>query len=131
MTTEPPATLQQPVVVTSNKVNTGPQVLKAAQIGQGKKISRKGKGVKPPEKGKKNVVKASTSSAMTSAGPSSNLRSKLPDKAKITTAMIQEITKELQAIEQESLKDEQDSEATQESDLEWEDSKNYLTDDEQ
>ena len=60
MTTEPPVTLQQPVVVTSNKVNTGPQVLKAAPIGQGKKISGRGKGVKPPKKGKKNVVKAST-----------------------------------------------------------------------
>ena len=117
-TTEPPVTLQQPVVVTSNKVNTGPQVLKAAPIGQGKKISGRGKGVKPPEKGKKNVVKASTSSATTLAGPSSNLRSKLHDKAKITAAMIQEITEELQAIEQESLKDEQDSEITQESDLE-------------
>ena len=42
MTTEPPVTLQQPVVVTSNKVNTGPQILKAAPIGQGKKISGKG-----------------------------------------------------------------------------------------
>ena len=37
---------------------------------------------------------------------------------------------ELQVIE-ESLKDEHDSEATQESDLEQEDSENYLTDDEQ
>ena len=45
--------------------------------------------------------------------------------------MIQEITEKLQAIDQESLKDEQVSGATQESDLEWEDSKNYLTDDEQ
>ena len=130
-TTESPITLQQPVVVTSNKMNTGPQVLKATPVGQGKKNSGKGKGVKPPKKGKKHVVKASTLSAATSAGPSSNLRSKLHDKAKITAAMIQEITEELQAIEQESLKDEQDSEATQESDLEWEDSKNYLTDDEQ
>ena len=57
-TTEPPITLQQPVVVTSNKVNTGPHVLKASPKGQGKKISGKGKGVKPPKKGKKNVVKA-------------------------------------------------------------------------
>ena len=81
MTTEPPITLQQPVVVTSNKVNTGPQVLKAAPVGQGKKNSGKGKGVKPPEKGKKNV-KASTSSAAASAGLSSNLRSKLHDKSK-------------------------------------------------
>ena len=117
-TTESPGALPQPVVVTSNKVNPGPQVLKAAPIRQGKKISGKEKGVKPPEKGKKNVVKASTSSAMTLAGPSSNLRSKLQDKAKFTAAMIQEITEELQAIEEESLKDEHDSEATQECDLE-------------
>ena len=130
MTTELPITLQQPVVVTSNKVNTGPQVLKAAPKGQGKKINGKGKGVKPPKKGKKNVVKASTSSATTSAGPSSNLRGKLHDIAKITAAMIQEITEELQAIEQESVKDEQDSDITQEGDLEQEDSENDLTDDE-
>ena len=50
---------------------------------------------------------------MTSAGPSSNLRSKL-HKAKVTAAMIQELMEELQAIDQESLNDEQDSEATQE-----------------
>ena len=59
-----------------------------------------------------------TSSATTLAGPSSNLRSKLHDKAKITAAMIKEITEELQAIEQESLKDEHDSDVAQESDLE-------------
>ena len=58
MTTEPPVILQQPVVVTSNEVNPGPQVFKAAPIWQGKKVSGKGKGVKPPKKGKKNVVKA-------------------------------------------------------------------------
>ena len=78
----------------------------------------KGKVLSHPKKGKKNVAKASTSSATTLAGPSSDLRSKLHDKAKITAAMIQEIAEELQAIEQESLKDEQDSEITQESDLE-------------
>ena len=38
---------------------------------------------------------------------------------------------ELQVIEEVSLKDEHDSEATQESDLEQEDSDNYLTDDDQ
>ena len=38
---------------------------------------------------------------------------------------------ELQAIDQESLNDEQDSEATQERDLEQEDSGNCLTDDEE
>ena len=66
------------------------------------------------------------------AGPSANLRSKLQDKAKHTAALIQEIMEELQAIEEESLKDkhDHDSEATQESDLEQEDSDNYLTDDE-
>ena len=67
---------------------------------------------------------------VTSAGPSSNLRSKLHDKAKVTAAMIQELTEELQAIDQESLNDEQGSKATQESDLEQEDSENYLTDNE-
>ena len=55
----------------------------------------------------------------------------MQDKAKHTAALIQEITEELQAIEEESLKDEHDSEATQESDLEREDSDNYLTDDKQ
>ena len=129
MTTEPHVTLQQPVVVTSNKVNAGPQVLKAAQGGQGKKFSGKGKGVKPPDKGKKNAIKASTSGVVTSAGPSSNLRSKLYDKVKVTTAMIQELMEEIQAMDQESLNDEQDSEATQESDLEQQDSENCLTDD--
>ena len=43
--------------------------------------------------------------------------------------MIQEVTDELQAIEQESLNDEQGSEAMQESDLEQEDSEDCLTED--
>ena len=102
MTMEPDVTLQQPVVVTSSKVNAGLQVLKATPGGQDKKFSWKGKGVRPPDKGKKNAVKASTSGAVTSAGPSSNLRSKLHDKAKVTIAMIQELTEELQSIYQES-----------------------------
>ena len=121
-TTEPHVSLQQPVVATRNKVNASPQVLKAASKGQGKKLCGKGKGAKPPDKGKKNIVKASTSAAVTSAGPSSNLRSKLQDQARVTAAMIQELTDELWAIEQESLNDQQGSEATQESDLEQEDS---------
>ena len=86
--------------------------------------------MKPPEKGKKNVVKTTTS-ATTSTSPSANLRNKLHDNAKHTTALIQEITEELQVIEEESLKDKHDSEATHESDLELEDSDNYLTEDEQ
>ena len=103
--------------------------MKTALGGQGKKLVGKGKGVKPTDKGKKHVV-ISTSGMVTSAGPSSNLRSKLHDKAKVTAAMIQELTEELQAIDQESVNDEQCSKVTQESDLEQEDSKNYLTDNE-
>ena len=44
--------------------------------------------------------------------------------------MIQELTEELQAIDQESVNDEQCSKVTQESYLEQEDSENYLTDNE-
>ena len=128
-TTEPHVTLQQPVIVTSNKVNSSPQVLKVAPGGQGKKFSGKGKGNRPPDKRKKNAVKASTLGVVTPTGPSSNLRSKLHDKAKVTAAMIQDLTEEMQAIEQDSLNDEHDSEATQESDLEQEDSENCLMDD--
>ena len=128
-TTGPHVTLQQPVVVTSSKANVGPPILKAALGGQGKKLVGKGRGVKTTDKGKKHVV-ISTSGMVTSAGPSSNLRSKLSDKAKVTAAMIQELTEELQAIDQESLNDEQGSVATQESDLEQEDSENCLTDNE-
>ena len=130
-TTEPHVTLQPLVVVTSNKVNASPQVLKVTPGGQGKKFGGKGKGNKPPNKGKKSAVKASTSGVVTPTGPSSNWRSKLHDKAKVTAVMTQELTVELQAIEQESLNDEHDSEATQESDLEQEDSEKCLTDDEE
>ena len=124
-TTKSPATSSRPAMVPSNKLNQGPQTMKVVPIGQDKKVNRKGKGVKPLEKGKKNVVKT-TAVATTLASPSTNLRSKLQDKAKHTAALIQEITEELQAIEEESLNDEHDSEATQESD-----SENCLTDDDQ
>ena len=40
--------------------------------------------------------------------------------------MIQELTEDLQSMEQESLAEEQESEVTQESDLEQEDSEEYL-----
>ena len=52
-TTEPHITLQQPVVVTSSKVNASPQVLKVAPGIQDKRPVGKGKGNKPPDKGKK------------------------------------------------------------------------------
>ena len=78
---------------------------------------------------KQNVAK-STPNTVTTAGPSANLQSHLRDKAKHTAALIQEIMEELQVIE-ESSKEEQYSDATQESDLEKEDSDNLLTDSEQ
>ena len=65
------------------------------------------------------------------SGPPSNLHSQLKDKAKHTATLIQEITEELQAIEEESSKDDQDSDATQVSDLEQEDSDVTPTEDEQ
>ena len=128
-TTEPHVSLQQPIVATRNKVNAGPQILKITPKGQGKKLS--GKGVKPPDKGKTNTVKASTSCAVTLSSPSSNLWSKLHAQAKVAAAMIQELTDELQAIEQESLNDKQGSETMQESNFEQEDIEDYLTDDEE
>ena len=45
--------------------------------------------------------------------------------------LVEEITEELQAIEEESLNDEHNSKVTQESNLEQEDSNNHLTDDDQ
>ena len=105
-------------MVTSAKGSSNPQMAKAPP-----------KGIKPPDKRKKNIAKTSAS-AVNLATPSANLRSKLQDKVKHTAALVQEITEELQAIEEESLNDEHNSEATQESDLEQEDSDNHLTDDE-
>ena len=97
--------------------------------GQNKKAPDKGK-AKPLGKIKKNVAK-STPNVVTTAGLSANLQSQLRDKAKHTAALIQETTEELQAIEEESSKEEQDSDVTQESDLEHKDSDNLLTDSEQ
>ena len=45
--------------------------------------------------------------------------------------MIQELTEDLQLMEQESLNEEWESEITQESDLEQEDSEEYLTETEE
>ena len=130
-TTNPSVNVQPPVVVTSNKTSESPPILKTS-LGQGKKIVGKEKNIKLADKGKKHVT-ISTPYPVTSssAGPSSNLRSKLCDKAKVMAAMIQELTEELQLIDQESLNDKRDSEATQESDLEQEDSDDCLTDNEE
>ena len=56
---------------------------------------------------KKNVAKL-TPNTVTTAGPSANLHIQLREKAKHMAALIQEIMEELQAIEEESSKEEQD-----------------------
>ena len=127
-TANPPVTSQPPVIAMNTKTSASSSILKSP-LSQGKKTLGKGKNIKPVDKGKKCVVISTPSPvASTSTGPSSNLRNKLCDKAKVTAAMIQELTEELQSIDQESINDEQDSEVTQESDLEQEDSEDCLTD---
>ena len=116
-----------PVTVTSSKVPPYTQVTKTTSVRQQRKTPDKGK-AKPLGKMKKNVAKPTPN---TTVGPSANLQSQLRDKAKHTAALIQEITEGLQAIEEESSKEDQDSDATQESDLEQEDSDNTLTESEQ
>ena len=130
-TTEPHITLQQPVVVTSNKVKANPQVLKVALGGQGKGPAGKEKGTKLLNKGRKNMVKPSTSKTVTSTGPSTNPRDKTKDRPKVTVAMIQDLSEKLQAIEWESLNNGHDSEITQESDLEQEDSETSMAENEE
>ena len=119
----------QPLISTASprtSINSSP--LKTT-VRQGKKLVEKGKNTKPVDKGKKHVVFNATSSpaATTSTVSIPNLRNKLRDKAKVTVAMIQELTEDLQSMEQESFAEEQESEVTQESDLEQEDSEEYLT----
>ena len=125
-TTNTPATTSCPTMVTSSRTTPNVQPTKTALAGQQRKTLDKGK-VKPVGKAKKNPVKTPN----TTSGPSANLCSQLKDKAKHTAALIQEITEELQAIEEESANKEQDSDATQMSDLEQEDSDIPLTEDEQ
>ena len=129
--TYPHITLQQPVIVTGSKVKANPPILKVASGGQGKGLDGKVKGTKPPNKGRKNVVKPTTSKAVTSTGPSISPKDKKKDKPKITVAMIQGLALELQVREQEFLNDGHDSEVTQKSDLKQEDSEITLTEDEE
>ena len=124
--TTTPATTSHPTVVTSSKSTQNVQTTKMSTTGPQKKAPDKGK-AKPIGKGKKSPVKMPN----TTTGPSANLRSQLKDKAKHTAALIQEITEELQAIEEESANEEHYSDATQEDDLEQEDSDILLTGDEQ
>ena len=125
-TTTTPTTTTCPVMVTSSKVTQNIQPNKTSIVGQQKMAPDKGK-AKPTDKRKKNPAKTPN----TTSGPSSNLHSQLRDKAKHTAALIQEITEELQAIEEESTQEEQISDATQLINLEQEDSDIPLTEDEQ
>ena len=126
-TTNTPATVSCPAIATSSKATPNTQITKTSSAGKQKKIPDKGK-AKSIGKIKKNVVKTTPN---TTSGPSVNLHSQLKDKAKHTPTLIQEITEELQAIEEESSKEDLDSDATQESDLEQEDSDTTPTEDEQ
>ena len=125
-TTDTPVTISCPTTVTS-KVTPNVQVTKTSLAGQQKKTLDKGK-AKPIGKIRKCVVKTMPN---TTASPCANLQSQLRDKTKHTATLIQEITEELQVIEEESSKEDQDSDATQESGLEQEDSDNTLTESEQ
>ena len=107
-TTDTPVTVSCPLAVTSSKVTSNTQVIKTTSAGQPRKTPDKGK-AKPLGKMKKNVAMTTLS---TTTGPSANLQSQLRDKAKHTATLIQEITEKLQAIEEESSKEDQDSDAT-------------------
>ena len=124
--TNTPVATSFPTMATSSKTTQNIQTTKMSVAGQQKKAPDKGK-AKPTGKTKKNPPKIPS----TTLGPSANLCSQLKDKTKHTAALIQEITEELQAMEEESAKEEHDSDATQMSDLEQEDSDTPLTEDEQ
>ena len=126
-TTDTPATTSCPALVTSSKTTPNVQITKTFLVGQQKRIPDKVK-AKPIGKAKKNPIKTTPN---TTSGPSVNLHSQLKDKAKHTAVLIQEITEELQAIEEESSKEDQDSDATQMSDMEQEDSDITTNKDEQ
>ena len=125
-TTNTPVTTSCPIMTTFSKTTQNVQTTRTSAVGQPKKTPDKGK-AKPISKTKKNPIRTPN---MTSS-PSTSLHNQLKDKAKHTAALIQEITEELQAIEEESAKEEQDSDATQISDLQQEDSDIPLTEDEQ
>ena len=119
--------LQQPDVVMNTKVKANPQVLKEASGGKGKGSIVKGKDAKSLNKEKRDAPKPSKSKTTISTSPTTNLRGKTKDGPVVTVTMLQDLTGELQAIEQESLDDGHNSEATQESDLEQEDSEDSMT----
>ena len=126
-TTEHYVSLQQPVVVMSNKAKADPQALKVVSGGKGKGSIGEGKGAKSLNKGKRDAAKQSTSKTTTSTSPSTNLRDKTKDWPVVTVTMLRDLARKLQAIEQQCLDDGHGSEVTQDSDLEQEDSEDSMT----
>ena len=126
------AVTSQPLtsIASTSKSTTKAVLPTKSTVSQVKKPLGKGKVAKPIDKSKKHVAFSATSTptATTSTVSTSNLRNKLRDKAKVTVAMIQELTEDLQSIDQDSVMEEPESVITQESDLEQEDSEDYLTD---
>ena len=98
-TTDTPVATPCPIMTTNSKTTENIQTTRTSAVGQLKKAPEKGK-TKPFGKGKKNPIKTPN----TTSSPSANLHSQLKDKAKHTAALIQEITEELQAIEEEICK---------------------------
>ena len=121
-----PTTTTCPIMTTSSKTAQNIQPVKTIMAGQQKKILDKGK-AKLVDRKKKKPPKTNT----TTSGSSPNLHSQLKDKVKHSAALIQEITEELQAIEEESTQEEQNSDVTQVGNLEQEDSDIPLTEDDQ
>ena len=121
-----PTTTTHPNTTTSSRIPQNTQPTKTVIARQQKKAIDKGK-VKPIDKKKKSPPKTNP----TTSSSSLTLQSQLKDKAKHMAALIQEITEELQAIEEESPQEEKKSDVTQLGDLEQEDSDIPLTEDEQ
>ena len=128
MSTNISVTSQPLMSVANTKTSLNSSPVKAT-VSQVKKPVGKGKTTKPLDKGKKGVAFTATSipATTTSTNSTPNLRKKMWDKAKVTVAIIQELTEDLQSMDLESLAEEQESVVTQESNLEQEDSEDYLT----
>ena len=126
-TAEQNVTVQQPAGVTKTKPKAAPQVLKVVPGWKNKGAVAKGKGKKPFVKGKAKVTTSATSATGTLAGPTLNTRAKTADEPVVTINMLQELMDDLQAVEQETINNEIDSEVTQGSDLEEEDSESDAT----
>ena len=126
------ATMSQPLTSIASTSTSKSTTLVKTTGSQVKKPVIKSKIAKPQDKNKKRVAFSTTSTPTATTSTSTvsmpNFRNKLRDKAKVTVAMIQELTEDLQSIDQDSVMEESESIITQESDLEQEDSEDYLTD---